>query len=131
MAEIDKLMKIKEWNDGDSMWRVACDCMEPNHDAQLWFEPVDKDHTDISLMLSMEVGFYSRWGFWETTKKRVTAAFRILFTGHYTMSGDVILDEAGMKAMKTALDRGQKHAKDCRARWEKQRAEKKNAEISG
>lgn len=133
MAETEKLMKIHEWPEGESMWRVACDCTDPNHDAQLWFEPVDKEHTDISLMLTMEIGFYSRWGFWDTTKKRLHAAFKILFTGHYTMSGDVILDEAGMKAMKVALERGQKHAKACKAEWEKQkkeREEKKNSEIS-
>lgn len=128
-----KLMKVSDWDDGDSMWRVACECMEPNHDVQLWFEPVDKDHTDVSLVLSMEVGFYSRWGFWDTTKKRLRAAFNILFTGYHTMTGDVILDEAGMKAMKIALDRGLKHAKDCRAEWDRQQKERENnkkAEIS-
>ena len=128
MAENEKLMKLKEWDDGDSMWRVACECTDPNHDAQLWFEPVDKDHTDVSLMLSMEIGFYSHYGVWETAKKRLRAAWKILFTGHYVMAGDVILDEAGMKAMKIALERGQKHAKDCRAEWERRHQEKKKTE---
>lgn len=118
-------MKVREYDDGDSLWRVACDCGSTDHDAQLWFEPVDKDHTDISLSLSIEVGFYNRYyNWWDNFKRRVYAASKILFTGYYTMTGDVILDEHGMKAMKLALENGQKHAKACRENWEKKLKDK-------
>lgn len=115
----EKLMKVKQWEDGDVLYRVACDCGEPNHDAHLWFEAIDKDHTDISMSLSIEVGFYPKHLNWfESMARRFRAAAKIIFTGYLTMSGDVILDEAGLKAMRTGLDKGLAHAKDAKARWD-------------
>lgn len=128
----EKLMKVRQWEDGDVLYRVACDCGDPNHDAQLWFETIDKDHTDISLSLSMEIGFYPKHDSWfESMSRRLRAAAKIVFTGHLTMTGDVILDEAGMKAMKMGLDKGLQHAKDAKKRWDaraKENSEKKKAE---
>lgn len=133
MAETEKLMKVKQWDDGDVLYRVACDCGDPNHDAHLWFEAIDKDHTDISMSLSIEVGFYPKGDSWfESMARRMRAAAKIIFSGHYTMTGDVILDEAGMKAMRTGLDKGLAHAKAAKIRWDskaKETTEKKNAEI--
>lgn len=115
----DKLMKVRQWEDGDVLYRVACDCGDPNHDAQLWFEAIDKDHTDVSLSLSIEVGFYPNHINWfESMRRRIGAAAKILFTGYYTCTGEVILDEVGMKAMRTGLDKGLQHAKEAKARWE-------------
>ena len=115
-------MKFDEHEDGSSYWRVACDCSEPHHDAQLYFEPIDEDFDDVSLCLSMEIGFYSRYGWWESFKRRVHAASAILFNGYYTMTGEVVLKKDGMIAMKTALDKGVEHAEQCRANWEAKRA---------
>lgn len=115
----EKLMKVRSWEDGDVLYRVACDCGDPNHDAQLWFESIDKDHTDVSLSLSIEVGFYPKHLNWfESIARRFSAAAQIIFRNHYTMTGEVILDEKGMKAMRTGLDEGLKHAKAAKARWD-------------
>lgn len=115
----EKLMKVREWEDGDVLYRVACDCGDPNHDAQLWFETIDEDHTDVSLSLSIEVGFYPKHLNWfESMARRISAAAQIIFKGYYTCTGDVILDEAGMKAMRTGLDKGLAHAKAAKARWD-------------
>lgn len=115
----EKLMKVREWEDGDVLYRVACDCGDPNHDAHLWFEAIDKDHTDISMSLSIEVGFYPKHDNWfESMARRFRAASKILFTGCYTMTGDVILDEKGMEAMRIGLDKGLQHARDAKKRWD-------------
>lgn len=117
-----KLMKFEDHADGSSYWRVACDCSEPHHDAQLYFDTLDEDFEDLSLCLSMEIGFYSRYGRWENFKRRLHAAAAIMFNGYYTMTGEVVLNKDGMIAMKTALDKGVEHADQCRANWEAKRA---------
>lgn len=119
-----KLMKFDAHEDGSSYWRVACECSEPHHDAQLYFEAMDEDFEDVSLCLSMEVGFYSRYGWWETAKRRLHAASAILFNGHYTMTGEVMLNRDGMIAMQTALNEGIKHADQCRANWKAKKDER-------
>lgn len=125
----EKIMKVREWEDGDVLYRVACDCGDPNHDAHLWFEAIDEDHTDVSMSLSMEVGFYPKHDSWfESMARRFRAAAKIIFTGYCTMSGDVILDEAGMKAMRTGLDKGLQHAKAAKARWD---AQSKDGKANG
>lgn len=126
------LMKIKEYSDGTSFWRVACDCHEPNHDVKLWFDP-DPDLEYLNLNLTMEVGFHS-YGYgiddskWEAFTRRVRSfnkrlrhAAKVLFTGYATVEGDVVLSEDGVKAMKTALDRGLEHFENVK----KQRKKKK------
>ena len=110
----NKLMKIKEYSDGSSSWRVACDCHDPNHDCQLWFERSLEDEPriqDISLMLSMEVGIYKNYNLLENLWKRITIAAKVLFTGYHTATGEVILDEDGIKALQFALDQGLARAK--------------------
>ena len=110
----NKLMKIKEYSDGSSSWRVACDCHDPNHDCQLWFERSLEDEPriqDISLMLSMEVGIYKNYNLLENLWKRITIAAKVLFTGYHTATGEVILDEDGIKALQFALEQGLARAK--------------------
>ena len=110
----NKLMKIKEYSDGSSSWRVACDCHDPNHDCQLWFERSVEDEPriqDISLMLSMEVGIYKNYNLLENLWKRITIAAKVLFTGYHTATGEVILDEDGIKALQFALKQGLARAK--------------------
>jgi hypothetical protein len=122
----NKLMKVKDYEDGDSCWRIACDCGSPEHDVNLWFsaDQTDKQCGSLNLTLSMEIGAYShisynfnKW-YWritklfETIKWRIAVAFKILFIGHYTMQGDVILDLDGINAMKLALQEGLLHAKN-------------------
>ena len=110
----NKLMKIKEYSDGSSSWRVACDCHDPNHDCQLWFERSLEDEPriqDISLMLSMEVGIYKNYNLLENLWKRITIAAKVLFTGYHTATGEVILDEDGIKALQFALKQGLARAK--------------------
>lgn len=128
----EKLMKVRQWEDGDVLYRVACDCGSPDHDAHLWFEAIDKDHTDVSMSLSIEVGFYPKHDSWfESMVRRLRAASKIIFTGCYTMSGDVILDEAGMKAMRTGLDKGLEHAKAAKARWDASQKGKDSPDLVG
>lgn len=115
MADGDILpgvMKIKEYNDGESYWRVACECSDPRHDAELWFE-VDKEYGDMSLNLTMEVGFYPNRSInhWEAFTRRLKTAIQVLFTGHFTTQGNLLLSEENVKALEFALAEGQKHAK--------------------
>ena len=107
-------MKIKEYSDGSSSWRVACDCHDPNHDCQLWFERSVEDEPriqDISLMLSMEVGIYKNYNLLENLWRRISIAAKVLFTGYHTATGEVILDEDGIKALQFALEQGLSRAK--------------------
>ena len=93
---------------------MACDCHDPNHDCQLWFERTVEDEPQIqqlSLMLSMEVGIYPCYNFFENLWRRITIAAKVLFTGYHTATGEVILDEDGIKALQFALKQGLASAK--------------------
>jgi len=110
-------MKLDQFSDGSSSWRVACDCKDPDHDVHLWFEPEEMVPV-VNLNLTMEVGFYRSYhGDWrdrlDNYAKRIKHAAKVLFTGYATMQGDVILDEAGMQAMQAALKQGLAHAKQA------------------
>ena len=118
-----KLMKIDEYDDGESFWRVACDCASPNHDVSLYFE-TDKKSRSLTLNLGMEVSsndisFYhnvydKRW-YWvewliDNIAWRIKTASKILFFGRIEVSGDVILNQDGIGAMQVALEEGKKLA---------------------
>lgn len=114
-----KLMKIDQNNDGSSIWRVACECTSPDHDVHMWFEP-DTETDTVSLNLSMEIGFYykgvSSDSFKDRVldqlydfKRRLKHAARVLFTGYARLEGDVILNQDGIEAMKTAIDKSLEH----------------------
>jgi len=110
-----KLMELNSYEDGDSMWRVACECGDSDHDVVLWFE-ADREIKSVTLNLSMQVGVYPKWregfGAWlEDKVERVKFAAKVLFTGYATVQGDVILDETGVRAMQEALKKGLAHAK--------------------
>ena len=124
-----KVMKVEEWSDGTSIWRVACECTDTDHDVHLWFEP-EKDTDYVNLNLSMQVGFYDRTRYCDTVwesfiehirafNKRAKCAAKILFKGHATFNGDVILNEDGIKAMQLALDKGLEHAKKFKEKQNK------------
>jgi len=109
-----RLMEVNSYEDGDSMWRVSCNCGESDHDVSLWFE-ADRDIMSVTLNLSMQVGFYPKWdegiGAWFDDKvERVKLAAKVLFTGYATMQGEVILDKDGVRAMQEALKKGLAHA---------------------
>jgi hypothetical protein len=108
-----KLMQVREWGDGSSCWRVACDCLDPDHDAELFFENDDEAMT--TLHLSMHVGFYPRWthtfgSWWHDKMRRVAHAARVLWSGHAQLQGTVLLDEEGIKALQLALSQAMDHA---------------------
>lgn len=122
----NKVMKIKDYEDGDSFWRVACDCSSPEHDVSLWFDAssTDIEYGSINLNLSMEIGIYDNYSYWadkwwyplnrayRSVLWRIGVAAKVLFTGRYTMQGDVVLDLDGVKAMQFALEEGLKHARN-------------------
>lgn len=102
-------MLVNEYKDGTTFWRIPCSCMCKDHDADLWFEV---DQHAYELQMSYEVGFYPKnLGWWKALTRRVSAATQILFKGHYTMQGEVMLDDAGVEGLKYALNEGQKHAR--------------------
>lgn len=104
---IKKVMLEEEYKDGTTMWRIPCDCHEPQHDARFWFE-VD-EHGLMSLSITTEVGFYKtswRRNIW----RRVKASFLMLFRGYYTMEGEVILKKDAIKGLQYALTEGSKRA---------------------
>jgi hypothetical protein len=100
-----KVMLEEDYEDGTTMWRVPCDCHDPAHDARLWFE-VD-EHGFASLRITTEVGFY-RTSFWRNLRHRFVAAFKMLFTGYYTMDGEVCLTKEGIEGLQYALTEGSK-----------------------
>ena len=106
------VMKVKDYPNGDSYWRVACECSDPNHDAELWFE-VDKEYGDMSLNMSMEIGFYPNWNLnrWDAFTRQLKTAIKVLFTGRFTTQGSLLLSEENVKALEFALTEGQKHAR--------------------
>ena len=101
----EKLMKLNNYSDGANHWRIACDCLDSNHDCELYFEPHEQLES-VGLNISMEVGIYPRYNWLENIWKRITIAVKVLFTGYYTATGEVILDDKGIAAMQTALTEG-------------------------
>jgi len=112
-----KLMEVASYSDGASTWRVACDCQDPDHDVNLYFEP-EPDFDQVNLHLEMEIGFYGRYNMtWLEDKwARIKHAAKVLFTGYATMRGDVVLDKDGIIAMRTALDKAMAHVKKTEKR---------------
>lgn len=119
MAKLPKKIMLEaDYEDGTTMWRIPCDCHDPEHDARLWFE-LDEDGFP-SLKISTEVGFYhykrydddnllERFRDWrERIWKRITIVSKMLFTGYYTMEGEVILNEESIAAFQYALTEGNK-----------------------
>ena len=104
-------MLLTEYKDGTTFWRIPGDCLCTDHDAELWFE-VDKDGYGYELQMSYEVGFYRKnLGWWKALTRRVSTAIQILFKGHFTTYGEVILDDDGVEGLKFVLAEGQKLAK--------------------
>lgn len=122
-------MKLDSYDDGESYWRIACECASSNHDVSLYFE-TDKDSRSFSLNLAMEVSsnnpieLYhnvgdSRW-YWlewliDNITWRIKTATKILFLGRIEVSGDVLLDQDGIAAMQVALEEGKRHTYECMA----------------
>jgi hypothetical protein len=63
----------------------------------------------------MEVGIYPRYNWLENIWKRIIIATKVLFTGYYTATGEVILDDKGIAAMQTALAEGVAHVEKSKA----------------
>jgi hypothetical protein len=117
----EKLMKLNDYSDGSGHWRIACDCGDSNHDCELWFEP-HAQLESVGLNISMEVGIYPRYNWLENLWKRITIATKVLFTGYYTATGEVILDDKGIAAMQTALTEGLVHVEKSKRAQEAARA---------
>lgn len=121
-----KVMLEAEYGEGTTMWRIPCDCHDPEHDARLWFE-LDEDGFP-SLKISTEVGFYhfkryeddnlrERFRYWrERIWKRIVIVCKMLFTGYYTMEGEVILDKESIEAFQYALAEGKKYMAKAEAK---------------
>jgi hypothetical protein len=121
MAKLPKKVMLEEdYENGTTMWRVPCDCHDPAHDARLWFE-VD-EHGFASLRITTEVGFY-KTSFLRNIRRRFVAAFKMLFTGYYTMEGEVCLREDGIDGLRYALDEGKKAMAKSQAEFERKRKE--------
>lgn len=119
-------MLVRKYEDGTSHWRIACDCMDKEHDAELWFE-VENDWPMVTMRLSMHMGFYDRYetglsGWFSRMRRRVYHAAKVLFTGYAQLDGELILNEEGVKAMRLALDEAVAHhnspeAKQVAEKW--------------
>jgi len=110
MAKIPKkVMLVEDYKDGCTIWRVPCDCMEPDHDIQLWFE-LDEEKRYGTVNLQTQLGWYPRYHdtWFKRVKRRVGAAMAILFQGHYTLTADVLLQRDGVEGLKFALTEGLK-----------------------
>lgn len=119
MARLPKKVMLEEdYEDGTTMWRVPCDCQQPQHDARLWFE-IDQ-HGCASLRITTEIGFY-RTGLWGNIRRRLVTAGRMLFTGYCTMDGEVCLQEDGINGLRYALDEGKKAMAKAQKEFEQQR----------
>lgn len=102
----NKLMKVSEYPDGSSHYRIACECLDSSHDVHLFFDK-DEETSSFSLELIMSVDYQSRRSnvfvnFWH----RLVDAVKLLFTGKIQVSGDVILEKDGIEAMQAALKEG-------------------------
>lgn len=135
MAKLPKKVMLEaEYEDGTTMWRIPCDCHDPEHDARLWFE-LDEDNFP-SVKISTEVGFYhykkyeedglrERFRYFrERIWKRITIVCKMLFTGYYTMDGEVILNDESIAAFQYALTEGHKALIKAREKSDREHREK-------
>jgi hypothetical protein len=136
-----KVMLEAEFRDGTTMWRIPCDCHDPQHDAQLFME-VDEDGFPM-LTISTEIGFYhykkynedtwhERFTDWrQRIWKRITIVCKMLFTGYYRMEGNLILDKDSIAGLQYALTEGLKASEKAQEAARKKRNDAIAKEMNG
>jgi hypothetical protein len=125
------VMLVGEW-DHAVMYRVACDCKDPEHDVTIEMEfdkrlgmiflqlhkDVEYCHYDIDASASEKLRNY-----WRTIK----AAFRLVFTGYLKTSTEFLLqDPDHIDSFIAALMRGRTFCAEKLEEFKKQQEEEKD-----
>lgn len=90
-----RVMKFHEFSDGSIVYRLACDCGEPDHDL---FIDVEYEHGYVWANVSGNFTVADWWGFprWPCRLwKRIKLVFKLLFTGWFEASHDMVLIDEG------------------------------------
>jgi hypothetical protein len=102
---------------GDSIWyKVNCDCNSDDHITTIEFEH-DKEFHFMTLNFYKKMVWTSRWGdiaWYERLWRRITCAFKMLFTGYIEIEEYVILqDEEHISSFIEALQEGKQRIKEA------------------
>jgi hypothetical protein len=107
-TQANMMMKAKEWEDF-VMYRIGCDCMDSDHDMEVWASSVGGFHS-INLSYKMRSRMQRKFfeseilGWLNDLLHRVVMAAEILLTGHVETHGEFVLGKENISGLRTALD---------------------------
>jgi hypothetical protein len=101
-------MKTLEWEKGKCiMYRIACDCNDPEHDMTIDFE---WDEGILELFFYKTIywkHYYASYPWYDKLWKRISASFKLLLGGYIEMQGDfLIMKEEHIDSFIEALEEG-------------------------
>ena len=103
-------MKLAEW-DNSTMYRVACECTDQEHDITLDLE-YDSDVNMIFLNMYKNLRWCSYKGcdqnFFSEIWCRIKTALKMIFTGYIEVNCDFILREDQINGFMEALEEGKR-----------------------
>lgn len=108
----EKVMLFRDYKDGTSIWKVACDCADSSHDATLWFrvETIGGHaHAELDFSLEFQASEHYDTGiraFFKRIWWRIKTATKIMLNGHITVYRDISLTNGGIEALQLALSEG-------------------------
>ena len=109
MSEANMMMKAKEWDDF-VIYRIGCDCMDSDHDMDVWASSDDGGFHAINFSYKMNSRQQRKFfkseilGWLNDPLHRIVMVAEILFTGRVETHGEFALGKENIKGLKTALD---------------------------
>ena len=107
------IMKTAEFDDS-IYYRAACACGADEHDVTIEFEK-DQHTTMLFLNFYKTIAWCSHWGnelnWFQRIWKRISASFKMLFTGYIDLEESFILTEKSIEPFIKALIEGEEYMK--------------------
>lgn len=108
-TQADKMMKVSEWEDF-VIYRIGCDCMDSDHDMDIWASSDDGGFHAINFSYKMHSRLQRKFfeseilGWLNGPLHRLVMIAEILFTGRVETHGEFVLGKENIKGLRTALD---------------------------
>lgn len=102
------------------IYRLACDCIDEDHDITFWFD-YDPEFEIFELIFFMNFEYSTHYYYKDTSKFnffkdwyfRIKHALKILFKGHIQIQRDIILsDSRHINNFKEALQKAEEISKE-------------------
>ena len=108
-TQANKMMKTNEWDDF-VMYRVGCDCMDSDHDMDIWASSDEHGFHTVNLSYKMRSRLQRKYftseilGWLNDPLHRIIMIAEILLMGRVETYGEFALGKENIKGLRTALD---------------------------